>query len=228
MKNGPVKFRLGFTLIELLVVIAIIAILASLLLPALARAKMKGQSAACMSNLRQIGIAMRMYAQEDPGGLLPGSAHSTLSNTWIYGLAPQLANVDRIRLCPADKKKEDRLLNHGTSYVLNEYTSIDPLDPFGNPIPGEPSYRRLDSIPHPTDTFVVFEISDLQGTGTGQDHTHSRNWINGWSSVLDDIQPDRHGSTANYLYADGHVAALKPQPLRARIEAGDDFAQPPP
>ena len=139
-----------------------------------------------------------------------------------------MANVDRIRLCPADKKKEDRFLNHGTSYVLNEYTSIDPLDPFGNPLPGEPSYRKLDRIPHPVDTFIVFEISDLQGTGTGQDHTHSRNWINGWSSVLDDIQPDRHGATANYLFADGHVSALKPQPLRARLEAGDNFAKPPP
>ena len=89
-------------MIELLVVIAIIGLLASMLLSALARAKSRGQSAACMSNLRQIGIAMRMYAQEDPDGLLPGTAHSTLTNTWIYGMASQLANVDRIRLCPAD------------------------------------------------------------------------------------------------------------------------------
>jgi len=45
--------------------------------------------------------------------------------------------------------------------------------------------------------------------------------------VLDDIQPDRHGATANYLFADWHVAALKAEPLKKRIEAGDNFAKPP-
>jgi prepilin-type processing-associated H-X9-DG protein/prepilin-type N-terminal cleavage/methylation domain-containing protein len=230
MKNvSAVSRRPGaFTLIELLVVIAIIAILAAMLLPALARAKAKGKGIACISNQRQLGIAMRLYADDDPRGWLPGTTHSSFSNSWVFSLAPYVGNVDKIRVCGADPKGEARLRNRGTSYTLNEYTSVDALDEFGQPIPGEPTYRKLDTIPNPTETIIAFEISDRAGTGTGQDHTHSRNWLNGWSSVLNDIQPDRHGSGANYLFADGHVQFLKAEPLRQRIVSGDNFAKPRP
>jgi prepilin-type N-terminal cleavage/methylation domain-containing protein/prepilin-type processing-associated H-X9-DG protein len=216
----------GFTLIELLVVIAIIAILAALLLPAMAKAKGKAKSISCVSSLHQVGLAMNMYA-EDANGVLPGTAHSSLSNSWIFSLSPYIANVDKIRICPGDKKGDERLFNRGTSYIMNEYTSTPALDPFGSPIPGELTWNKLGSIARPIETILVFEISDRQGTGTGQDHTHSRNWLNGWSSVLDDVQPDRHGTTANYLFADWHVAALKAEALKKRIAAGDNFAKPP-
>ena len=71
--NANARGDHGFTLVELLVVIALIAILAALLLPALAKAKASAQSAACKSNLRQLGMALNMYAQDNkkyPGPII--------------------------------------------------------------------------------------------------------------------------------------------------------------
>ncbi len=217
----------GFTLIELLVVMAIIAMLATLLLPVMAKAKGRARSVCCISNLGQIGLGMNLYA-EDHNDFLPGTAHTSLSNSWVFSLASYVGDVEKIRICPGDAKGDQRLLNRGTSYLMNEYTAVPALDPFGDPIPNEPVWNRLSALKRPCETFLTFEISDRSGTGTGQDHTHSRNWLNkGWNSVLEDVQPDRHGKSANYLFADWHVAALKAEALKKRIEAGDNFARPP-
>jgi prepilin-type N-terminal cleavage/methylation domain-containing protein/prepilin-type processing-associated H-X9-DG protein len=70
----------GFTLIELLVVIAVIAILAALLLPALGRAKLKGQGIACMNNHRQLGLAWQMYSQDSADVLVYASTSGVEGN----------------------------------------------------------------------------------------------------------------------------------------------------
>jgi prepilin-type N-terminal cleavage/methylation domain-containing protein/prepilin-type processing-associated H-X9-DG protein len=226
MKNVvPALFRRrAFTLIELLVVIAIIGILAGLLLPALSRAQAKGRQTGCLNNMRQIGLAMRFYA-DDNEGLFPTTTHGASTNaSWIYQLADYVGNVDRIRLCPADPKAELRIAAKASSFTQNEYTSVDLTDPFGHALE---SHRNVDSLPCPSETMTTFEISDAAGVNTFNDHTHSRNWHLGWSSVTADIQPDRHGTSANYLFADTHVESIPSARLKARIDAGDNFAKPP-
>jgi prepilin-type N-terminal cleavage/methylation domain-containing protein/prepilin-type processing-associated H-X9-DG protein len=103
--------RIGFTLIELLVVIAIVAILASLLLPAMSKAKAKGQSIRCMSNARQLMLAGKMYTDDNNGKhvvlyLFPPFTKGL--TTWFQLLQPYLSSTN-VLLCPSRKGKPQQL-----------------------------------------------------------------------------------------------------------------------
>ena len=81
--------RRGFTLIELLVVIAIIAILAAILFPVFARAREKARQASCLSNLKQLGLGLMMYAQ-DYDERLPGTYTMVPPGPWPLVFWPQI------------------------------------------------------------------------------------------------------------------------------------------
>lgn len=133
--------RRGFTLIELLVVIAIIAILAAILFPVFAKAREKARETTCISNLRQCGSALQMYAA-DYDGLLPSAfeypASPPPNDEYHQGppsimdkLTPYVKN-SQIYRCPSDR--DDMFKTQGTSYDYG-YGSMDPDILLGMTIP---------------------------------------------------------------------------------------------
>jgi prepilin-type N-terminal cleavage/methylation domain-containing protein/prepilin-type processing-associated H-X9-DG protein len=180
--------RVAFTLIELLVVLAITAILSALLLPALAQAKESARRSACASNLRQIMLAVWLYAdeQEDrfpaqPGDGLPLRAVGGDGINY-YDLLMHYVNNPRVWLCPSAQSSPGRLLAYhmnGLIITTNGLPTTAIADPSQTLLIAETGYRKL------------YDLAFLRPDQAGD--------------YLYDTPQRNHAGGSNAGFVDGHV-----------------------
>ncbi|MGO8701978.1 MAG: type II secretion system protein [Limisphaerales bacterium] len=231
-----VKARQGFTLIELLTVVAIIGILASLLLSTLARAKSQGVSASCKNHLKQLGLALEMYVNDNR------RIYPDANALWFDALAgySPLQWTNRAYHCP------------GYRGDISVYAGTLPHDPVGSYaynasgvgaydsraslyVKGIARYGLGDTHKHhpPTSQSQIVAPSEMLAIGESRHRGESQvsnasgvfvmycgNFAGSpWGVLFPSYYygspplPQRHGTNYNQLFCDGHVTAMNPRIL---------------
>ncbi len=223
------KYARGFTLIELLVVIAVIAVLMAILLPALSRAKEQGKGVRCLSNLKQIGLAMHAYAADydyrvPRAELRPGIAiYTGIDMRWPVLFMPYLGasgqgveNYYEVDIfdCPSYPLKEQTV-----DYCTNAFD----LEGSGIEFFG---FSPLDDFPRPTSTVYMADYEYIRDASqikiileddTPDQMKIKMQSLDVWKaehlpSAGDGsrrVARDRHGLWVNCLFIDGHSSKLK-------------------
>jgi prepilin-type N-terminal cleavage/methylation domain-containing protein/prepilin-type processing-associated H-X9-DG protein len=219
-ERQPVARPFGFTLIELLVVIAIIAILASLLLPAMSQAKARAKRIQCLSNLRQMGIAAHCYADDNNDSYPVAYYYETRNGvnytfawdlTTVMGSTPsvepgllwQARGAKAIQQCPSFTGAANWLADPYTGYNYN--TSFL-------------GHGQFESVPEPAKTAAVRQPASTVIFGDGQYSAGANKFMRApWPNPGDasfngrwaGTQGFRHERRSNTAFCDGHAESLR-------------------